>query len=155
MDLNRQLTRSDLSFKQCLIYSAYAWRRRNPIVIVQDPTSTRHSQYDCSSSHRYPSLGSTTVATIPKLEGTLSWIPLDLAACRVCTILILPTPTHHQNELIYHIENPKRQKRNTIFHPVDENLNLPLVAFREWIELLRSRVSPVPEPAAEFLRHIL
>jgi hypothetical protein len=76
---------------------------------------------------------------------TLSWIPLDLAARSVSTILLL-SPSNNpfspgDNHIVYHIENPQRQKWDSILTPLSKNLNLPLVGFGEWVDLLRSHPS--------------
>ncbi|KAH6839452.1 hypothetical protein B0I37DRAFT_439049, partial [Chaetomium sp. MPI-CAGE-AT-0009] len=88
-----------------------------------------------NSKEHFPALVrlSQTIKAFPKLQGTLSWLPVDAAAAAISDILLSPQPI----DLIYHVENPLRQDWYTVMSTIAEELGFPpssaLVNFDEWV----------------------
>jgi thioester reductase-like protein/acyl-CoA synthetase (AMP-forming)/AMP-acid ligase II/aryl carrier-like protein len=84
---------------------------------------------------------SQVLGALPKLNGTLSWIPVDIAAQVVCDIA-LSKEKHTQT--VYHVENPVRQSWSDVLTSISSlirsesnNLPLPLWPYQKWLESLR------------------
>ncbi|KAF2205455.1 acetyl-CoA synthetase-like protein [Delitschia confertaspora ATCC 74209] len=74
---------------------------------------------------------------LPKLQGTLSWIPVNHAASVVSDILLTPSPLN----LVYHVENPLRQPWHDLLLTLSNSLNLPItetLPFPQWLVALQS-----------------
>ncbi|KAH6623072.1 hypothetical protein F5144DRAFT_495138 [Chaetomium tenue] len=88
-----------------------------------------------NSREHFPALVrlSQTIKAFPKLQGTLSWLPVDVAATTISDVLLSPQPL----DLIYHVENPLRQDWYTVMSTIAEGLGFPpssaLVSFDEWV----------------------
>lgn len=81
---------------------------------------------------------SQTLRCLPRLEGPLSWTPVDLVA-RVCAELALGGKQGAAAN-IYHIDNPVRQPWSAMLPLLAMELSIPLdqiVPFEEWIRRVR------------------
>ncbi|KAF7507856.1 hypothetical protein GJ744_010020 [Endocarpon pusillum] len=75
---------------------------------------------------------SQAVSRLPKIDGTLSWLPVDSAAEILTELLLVP----HQVNLIYHLENPVRQSWHDILTTLASKLDISdagLIPFDEWM----------------------
>ncbi|KAL8730210.1 MAG: hypothetical protein Q9166_004186 [cf. Caloplaca sp. 2 TL-2023] len=73
------------------------------------------------------------LGTMPDLQGTVSWTPVDLAALAVQDLLLMPTPPQH---LVYHLENPVRQSWPDILSILEKRLGLShksRTPFSQWL----------------------
>ncbi|KAJ0100726.1 hypothetical protein J7T55_009318 [Diaporthe amygdali] len=73
------------------------------------------------------------IQAFPLLEGTLSWLPVNLAAVALSEILLSPKPM----QLVYHVENPVRQEWTTVVGLIAKELGHPpssLVSLKKWLE---------------------
>jgi hypothetical protein len=80
---------------------------------------------------------SRTLRVLPKLEGPLSWTPVDAVAA-VCADLTLGGSSEGR---IYHIDNPVRQPWNKMLPLLASELDIPeknVIPFEEWIRRVRS-----------------
>jgi thioester reductase-like protein/SAM-dependent methyltransferase/acyl carrier protein len=80
---------------------------------------------------------SQAVNALPRLDGDLSWCPVNTVAATLADLLL----SEQEPYPIYHIENPARQPWKTMLPLLAENLHIPqanMVAFEEWVRLVRS-----------------
>ncbi|KAH7045206.1 putative NRPS-like enzyme [Macrophomina phaseolina] len=103
----------------------------------------------------FPALAKTSqeIGALPRLAGTLSWIPVDVAARAVGDILLLGA--EDSTDLgIYHIENPVRQAWSDVMRSLATRLGLDqetaLLPYGEWLGLVAERAGPA-SPARRLL----
>ncbi|KAI3543044.1 hypothetical protein CABS01_03297 [Colletotrichum abscissum] len=87
----------------------------------------------CASSQK--------LGKFPDLRGTLSWLPVDIAAEALSEILF------HQEPLsaVYHLENPARQSWEEVVRLMSEELRISrssIIPLEAWLDL----VDTIPEP---------
>ncbi|KAK7035340.1 hypothetical protein VNI00_011871 [Paramarasmius palmivorus] len=82
-------------------------------------------------SHWLPTLveSGSHVGCLPEGDGVASWVPIDLAATSIIDSRAA------MNETI-HIVHPRPVPWNSLIVPIAEDLQLPLVPFREWLSRL-------------------
>ncbi|KAL9005017.1 MAG: hypothetical protein Q9188_002198 [Gyalolechia gomerana] len=68
---------------------------------------------------------SQVVGNLPRLKGTLSWTPVDLAAATVAEIVLC----RDSDKKVYHLENPIRQPWVDVLQTMAASLNIPLTKF--------------------------
>ncbi|KAI1335918.1 hypothetical protein F5Y15DRAFT_396198 [Xylariaceae sp. FL0016] len=75
-----------------------------------------------------------TLSAFPRLEGTLSWLPIDRAAKSLVEIGLTPNPV--APETVVHLENPVRQRWQDFTAIAVRELGIegPLVEFDQWLE---------------------
>ncbi|CAJ2505228.1 Uu.00g126220.m01.CDS01 [Anthostomella pinea] len=76
---------------------------------------------------------SQKIGVLPRLEGTVSWLPVDQAAKAMSEILLSANPLRP----VYHVENPVRQDWQPIMATIAHEMGLApsaFVAFPEWAE---------------------
>ncbi|KAM0811980.1 putative Carrier domain-containing protein [Seiridium cardinale] len=59
---------------------------------------------------------------LPRIEGTLSWLPVDIAAAAISDIVL----SDGSPQLVYHVENPNRQNWNDVLEELRRLMQLPL-----------------------------
>jgi acyl-CoA synthetase (AMP-forming)/AMP-acid ligase II/thioester reductase-like protein/aryl carrier-like protein len=100
---------------------------------------------------------SQVMGGLPKLNGTLSWIPVDIAAQAVCDIAM---SKEENSQTVYHVENPVRQSWSDLLANVSSLLRygpngspLALWPYKKWLESLRQHQLLDPEacPATKLL----
>lgn len=88
------------------------------------------------------------------IHQTLSWLPVDSAACVVAEILLNPLPLRR----IYHLENPVRQDWQEVVRLMSSELRIPspsIIPLEDWLDLVAS-VTGSGNPASslvQFLRN--
>ncbi|KAK7056358.1 hypothetical protein VNI00_002912 [Paramarasmius palmivorus] len=109
--------------------SAGAMKLRANVIRVGLITGSHEGVWD--TSHWFPSLVASGkhVGCLPEGDGSVSWIPVDLAA----TAIIEARGT--MNETI-HIVHPRPVTWNSLLTPIAEDLQLPLVPVEEWLTRL-------------------
>ncbi|KAK0445815.1 hypothetical protein EV421DRAFT_1902179 [Armillaria borealis] len=75
---------------------------------------------------------SKAVGALPRLEGTLSWLPVNRAGQIVVELLF-----SHRFKPIYHIENPARQEWMAVIDNLADILGIPVLDYAEWLERVR------------------
>ncbi|KAK0202205.1 hypothetical protein DFS33DRAFT_1444321, partial [Desarmillaria ectypa] len=75
---------------------------------------------------------SKAVGALPKLEGTLSWLPVNRAGQIVVELLF-----SDRFKPIYHMENPARQEWTAVIDNLADILGIPVVGYAEWLERVR------------------
>ncbi|KAK7709575.1 putative secondary metabolism biosynthetic enzyme [Botryosphaeria dothidea] len=99
---------------------------------------------------------SQEVGALPHLEGTLSWIPVDVAAQTVSDILLrrAAAGTTVSDDLVYHVENPVRQSWHDLLSSLAAKLGLAretaLLPYDEWLRVVEERAGPA-SPARKLL----
>ncbi|KAI0966729.1 hypothetical protein F4678DRAFT_483642 [Xylaria arbuscula] len=75
-----------------------------------------------NSSEHVPAVIKTahTLGRLPRIEGTLSWLPVDIAAAAISDILL----NAKSDQLLYHVENPTRQNWTDILNMFRVSLDL-------------------------------
>ncbi|KAL8829339.1 MAG: hypothetical protein Q9191_002068 [Dirinaria sp. TL-2023a] len=94
---------------------------------------------------------SIDIDALPELEGTLSWLPVDVAAAALSDILLSRTTEaftenesrHQPLSPVYHLENPIRWPWKDVFHvlaskivqkSVNHGSQLPFVPYPTWLD---------------------
>ncbi|KAL8784361.1 MAG: hypothetical protein Q9213_004013 [Squamulea squamosa] len=80
---------------------------------------------------------SKTLGVFPDLRGTLSWLPVDIAAAVLLELLFDAQPLR----LVYHLENPVRQSWQDVTDILTEELGIPRCKRQpldQWIDLVQS-----------------
>ncbi|KAK0457438.1 uncharacterized protein EV420DRAFT_1548198 [Desarmillaria tabescens] len=75
---------------------------------------------------------SKAVGALPRLEGTLSWLPVNRAGQIVVELLF-----SDRFKPIYHMENPARQEWTAVIDNLADILGIPVVGYAEWLERVR------------------
>ncbi|KAF7554687.1 hypothetical protein G7Z17_g2694 [Cylindrodendrum hubeiense] len=87
-----------------------------------------------NSAEQIPMLlrSAQSIGSLPQLQGTLSWIPVDDAAAVISDI----TFSASVPPLVQHLENPVRQAWSDVVDVIGQQLNLPKanITFEEWID---------------------
>ncbi|KAI1432578.1 hypothetical protein GGR50DRAFT_673698 [Xylaria sp. CBS 124048] len=92
----------------------------------------------------------------PKLQGTLSWLPVDTCAAVISDIALSPAAL----DLVYHVENPVRQDWPTVIWNAMSELNCtesPLVDLDDWcaqmqIDTSETAATEIEQLLADFFR---
>ncbi|KAI1495529.1 hypothetical protein F5X99DRAFT_124000 [Biscogniauxia marginata] len=76
---------------------------------------------------------SQKISAFPRLEGTISWLPVDRAARSLVEAVFKPTPFSTEN--ILHLENPIRQSSHDFVTIAATELGIGnnLISFDEWL----------------------
>jgi thioester reductase-like protein len=93
-------------------------------------------------SEHFPALvkSSQLISSLPKLYGTLSWIPVDYAA-QVLVELVFASSS---KQFIFHLENPIRQSWHEVLTTIASELKIAETSFLPYGEWL-ARVLAVPD----------
>ncbi|KAK0221405.1 hypothetical protein IW262DRAFT_897554 [Armillaria fumosa] len=75
---------------------------------------------------------SKAVGALPRLEGTLSWLPVNRAGQIVVELLF-----SDRFKSIYHMENPARQEWTEVIDNLSDILGIPVLDYAEWLERVR------------------
>ncbi|KAK0504442.1 hypothetical protein EDD18DRAFT_1133755 [Armillaria luteobubalina] len=75
---------------------------------------------------------SKAVGALPRLEGTLSWLPVNRAGQIVIELLF-----SDRFKSIYHMENPARQEWTAVIDNLSDILGIPVLDYAEWLERVR------------------
>ncbi|MCJ1432686.1 hypothetical protein MMC27_002043 [Xylographa pallens] len=127
-----------------------------PIVIRIGQISGSQRAGFWSQAEHIPALikASQSLGKFPILKGTLSWLPVDMAA----TILSEITFAKHleSHNIVYHLENPVRQPWPEVSTVLRRNLkhlesNLSLIPFGDWLSAIANDGHSTPE-LLEFFR---
>jgi len=78
-----------------------------------------------------PSLvkSSIQLGCLPKIDGDVSWIPIDIAAQAIVEMRDVPAQ-------VLHVVNPAPVEWNALFDPISRLLNLRMVQYSEWLSAL-------------------
>ncbi|KAL1851969.1 putative NRPS-like protein biosynthetic cluster [Diaporthe australafricana] len=90
----------------------------------------------------------------PQLKGTLSWLPVNVAAAAMSDLLLSSEPM----DVIYHMENPVRQDWATVMNQIAEELGHQVscfIEFKEWTRLVRRSSSTGRDSGIEMLMDFL
>ncbi|OKL64463.1 hypothetical protein UA08_00993 [Talaromyces atroroseus] len=92
-----------------------------------------------NSDEHFPALlkASQDIGALPRLEGSASWLPVDVAAAAVSDILLDPRPPH----LVYHIENPARQPWSEIIEQLAQPIlgdGAATIPYNEWLARVKA-----------------
>ncbi|KAI5919290.1 hypothetical protein F4810DRAFT_688020 [Camillea tinctor] len=81
---------------------------------------------------------SQMVSALPRLEGTISWLPVDRAAKSMLEALFQAAPFSIENNIL-HLENPVRQPSQDFVTIAAAELGIGnnLVSFDEWLEKVK------------------
>ncbi|OAQ66822.1 hybrid PKS/NRPS enzyme [Pochonia chlamydosporia 170] len=88
--------------------------------------------------------------SLPNLQGTLSWSPVNDVAGSLLDLLMSDEPSYP----IYHIENPARQPWPEMIKLLASELDVPsenIVPYDEWLERVRSCEAPMSDNPAKQL----
>lgn len=90
-----------------------------------------------NTSEHFPALvkSSQLIGALPKLHGTLSWIPVDHAAHALVELLFASSP----GQFVFHLENPIRQSWHEVLATVASELNIHdtrFLPYSEWLALV-------------------
>ncbi|KAK9414371.1 putative Carrier domain-containing protein [Seiridium unicorne] len=80
---------------------------------------------------------SVKVKKLPDLRGTLSWLPVDLAAKAISEIIFSRQPLRP----VYHLENPTRQNWEDVIGLLSKELQIPsssIIPVDDWLSLVES-----------------
>lgn len=93
-------------------------------------------------SEHFPALvkSSQLIGALPKMNGTLSWIPVDYAAQALVELLFASS----SEQFMFHLENPIRQSWHEVLTTVASELKIAETSFlpyREWL----ARVLAIPD----------
>ena len=93
-------------------------------------------------SEYFPALvkSSQLIGSLPKLHGTLSWIPVDYAAQVLVELLFASS----SEQCIFHLENPIRQSWHEVLTTVASELRIAETSFLPYSEWL-ARVLAIPD----------
>ncbi|KAK1635917.1 hypothetical protein BDP81DRAFT_450746 [Colletotrichum phormii] len=106
--------------------------------------SAEHFVAVCASSQK--------LGKFPDLRGTLSWLPVDLAAEALAEILFHQEPSR----AVYHLENPVRQSWEEVVRLLSEELRISsssIVPLETWLNLMETMPGP-GNPAAGLARFL-
>ncbi|KAL4890076.1 hypothetical protein BDV59DRAFT_99330 [Aspergillus ambiguus] len=114
---------------------------RPSVVRLGQLTGDTHSGIWNSNEH-FPTIlkASQLVGALPELDGTFSWIPIDVAAKSIVEILFSLT-NGPVKDIVYHVENPIRQAWKPLLPVLAAKLGLktPLpIPFSIWFERVSS-----------------
>ncbi|KAI0651021.1 acetyl-CoA synthetase-like protein [Trametes meyenii] len=70
------------------------------------------------------------LGSVPAVDNTVSWVPIDVAATALLEML-------HSGVPVLHLTSPKPISWNTVFAPLAEQLDATLVSSAEWLAKLR------------------
>ncbi|KAK3381180.1 polyketide synthase [Podospora didyma] len=95
---------------------------------------------------------SKSLKALPKLEGNLTWCPVNDMAAALSELLLLP----HRPQPIYHIDNPVQQPWSEMVSMLAGALDIPdsnIIPFDEWVSRVRrSPLAPETDnPAARLI----
>ncbi|KAG0160799.1 hypothetical protein PDIDSM_8329 [Penicillium digitatum] len=83
---------------------------------------------------------SQTLGVFPKLDGVMSWTPVNDVAAALVELLLHDNSDPHP---IYHIDNPVRQPWSEIASVLADSIDAKLIPFQEWVGRVRSYPGPV------------
>ncbi|KAK3695745.1 hypothetical protein B0T22DRAFT_509135 [Podospora appendiculata] len=108
-------------------------------------------------SEHFPALvkSSLVVGGLPRVQGTLSWLPVDIAATALSDLLFhtpSPSPSPSVTPEIYHLENPLRQSWDDILTALETNpslalLSLPRLPYATWLARMLAAPDDEKNPA--------
>ncbi|KAJ5118260.1 hypothetical protein N7526_009897 [Penicillium atrosanguineum] len=110
-----------------------------------------------NSNEHFPALlkASQIIGCLPELNGSFSWIPIDIAAKSIVEILF-SRPEDPVGNIVYHIENPIRQAWNPLLPVLASKLGLKVlqpIPFETWLERASSLADT--EKDSDFIHHLL
>ncbi|RPB17548.1 acetyl-CoA synthetase-like protein [Morchella conica CCBAS932] len=137
----------------------YAGRVETIITRVGQLTGSESSGAWSPKEH-FPSIlkSSQTIGSLPAVQGTLSWIPVDRAAKVVIELLLQPT----KPAPVYHLENPMRQPWMDILTLLSRALDLKsseegkpaVIPFDQWLDKVRSIDDYEKNPAGNVVKFL-
>ncbi|RDW63803.1 conidial yellow pigment biosynthesis polyketide synthase [Coleophoma cylindrospora] len=124
--------------------------------IAQISGSTSNGYWNPTEYMPFLVKSSQVLKVLPKLDGTLSWYPVDGVAATLGELLVADTTT----DLIYHIDNPSRQTWVDLIATLSDALELDdksIIPYDQWVNRVRRfRGSTTDNPALqliEFFEH--
>ncbi|KAF7171666.1 hypothetical protein CNMCM5623_003994 [Aspergillus felis] len=99
------------------------------IVRLGQLSGSNHSGFWSKTEH-LPTLVSISakIGALPNIQGSFSWLPMDIAGRAVSDITLSNSQQH-----FYHVENPIRQPWVDLLTSLRSELRLSLVDFEDWI----------------------
>ncbi|KAA8650692.1 uncharacterized protein ATNIH1004_003380 [Aspergillus tanneri] len=103
------------------------------IVRLGQLSGSNHSGFWTKTEH-LPTLVSTSakIGALPNIQGSYSWLPMDIAGRVVSEITLSDSQQH-----FYHVENPIRQPWADLLISLRSELGLSLVEYEDWIKQAR------------------
>ncbi|KAL9108297.1 MAG: hypothetical protein Q9227_006895 [Pyrenula ochraceoflavens] len=91
------------------------------------------------------------VRALPKVAGTLSWLPVDVAATAVADLLLCEK--EEGRGVTYQLENPVRQSWADVIDLLARELSLPVIEYDEWMQRVKKHadVDEADNPAGRLL----
>lgn len=131
------------------------------IVRIAQISGSRGGQQYWNPTEYMPFLikSAQVLQTLPVLEGTLSWYPVDDVAATLGELL-LPPPggapaAVMRRQLVYHIDNPARQSWTDMIATLAQALHVPahkIVPYERWVDRVRRfRGSTSDNPAIQLI----
>ncbi|KAG2419144.1 hypothetical protein HFD88_002249 [Aspergillus terreus] len=110
-----------------------------------------------NSNEHFPTIlkASQLIGALPELDGSFSWLPMDIAAKSIIEILF-STQDGAVQEIVYHVENPIRQAWKPLLPVLARKLGLKAslpIPFRIWLE--RASSLPSTEPDTRHIHYLL
>ncbi|TQV99026.1 hybrid PKS/NRPS enzyme [Cordyceps javanica] len=119
--------------------------------VAQISGSTTNGYWNNSEYIPFLIKTSQSLGILPRLDGTLSWFPVDGVAATLGELLM----SESAKDLIYHIDNPSRQGWREMTLSLAGALGLGennIVPFEEWVDRVRRlRGSTVDNPALQLI----
>lgn len=104
--------------------------------IAQISGSTNNGYWNPTEYMPFLIKSSQVLKVLPKLDGTLSWYPVDLVAATLGELLMSETTS----ELLYHIDNPSRQPWEEMISSLAQALDIgsdQIVPYQQWLDRVR------------------
>lgn len=134
--------------------------RFRPLVVrIAQISGSRGGQHYWNPTEYMPFLvkSAQVLRTLPVLEGTLSWYPVDDVAATLGELL-LPAggvPAGARRQLVYHVDNPARQPWSEMVATLAQALDVPshrIVPYQQWVDRVRRFPgSTVDNPAIQLM----
>ncbi|KAJ5608144.1 type I iterative polyketide synthase [Penicillium hordei] len=143
-----------LATERILAETLYCFPERFHVMavrIAQITGSTSNGYWNPSEYMPFLIKSSQVLKILPDLDGTLSWYPVNDVAAVLGELLL----SQSTSDLIYHIDNPSRQKWREMIAILARALDLEqksIVPFTEWVNRVRGfRGSITDNPALQLI----
>ncbi|KAI7777793.1 hypothetical protein LA080_003070 [Diaporthe eres] len=143
--------------ERILAKAAEDWSSEMEVTYVRTGqlSGSERSGYWNAKEH-FPALVKTSheAGVFPRLHGTLSWLPVNVAAAAMSDLLFSPIPV----SLTCHVENPVRKDWTAVMTAIANELGHPSscsVEFEEWTRLVSEETSANHDSGTDVLMDFL